>query len=170
MGCAVIAFLKSIARCVDALVRAFIWLLTGAMVFLVVLQVFFRYVLNAALSWPEELTRYFMIWSGLLAAVYAHRDGQHVGVTILPDRLRPRARKALSIFGHVLIAAFCLLVALEGIKSLASYAEINSTALRIPMHYVYSAVPASFLLLAVVSLKAVLLSVVAPDETERHDR
>ena len=164
------AFLQSAARRIDTLVWAIIWLLTGAMVVLVTLQVFFRYGLNAALSWPEELTRYFMIWSGLLAAVYAHRDGQHVGVTILPDRLSPRARKVLGIFGHVLIAAFCLLVAGEGGKALASYAEINSTALRIPMHYVYAAVPVSFFLLAVVSLKAALLFAVSLGDTERQDR
>lgn len=169
-GYTMTAFLQSATRGLDTLVRALIWLLTGAMVVLVTLQVFFRYVLNAALSWPEELTRYFMIWSGLLAAVYAHRDGQHVGVTIVPDRLTPRARKVLGIFGHVLIAAFCLLVAYEGIKALASYAEISSTALRIPMHYVYSAVPTSFVLLAVVSLKAALLSVLSLRKAQGQDR
>jgi len=77
--------LTAIVTLVDRAFRFVIWLLTAAMVAIVVLQVFMRYVLNAALSWPEELTRYFMIWSGLLAAVYAHNEGQHVGIGLLLD-------------------------------------------------------------------------------------
>jgi TRAP-type C4-dicarboxylate transport system permease small subunit len=165
-----VALLRAATRAIDTLARTVIWLLTGAMVVLVTLQVFFRYVLNAALSWPEELTRYFMIWSGLLAAVYAHQEGQHVGVTILPDRVGPRARKALVVLGHLAIAGFCLLIAVQGVRALASYAEIQSTALRIPMHYVYSAVPVSFSLLALVSLRVALatfLGSAAPAEGAR---
>ena len=71
--------LTAIVTLVDRALRLVIWLLTAAMVAIVVLQVFMRYVLNAALSWPEELTRYFMIWSGLLAAVYAHNEGAACG-------------------------------------------------------------------------------------------
>lgn len=160
--------LRFIARSLDAFVIAAIWVLTAAMVVLVTLQVFFRYALNAALSWPEELTRYFMIWSGLLAAFYAHRNGQHVGVTILVDRLGPRAQRVFHIGGHVLVAAFCLLMTWEGLQALSSYAELKSTALRIPMHYVYSAVPVSFFLLALVSLKAAVLSVLASTATSQE--
>ena len=140
----------------DGVARVIIWSLTGAMVAIVILQVFMRYVVNAALSWPEELTRYFMIWSGLLASVYAHREGQHVGVALLTDKLRPNGRKIVQVVSHLLIAGFSLLMTWEGIGSLKSYSGISSTALRIRMDIVYSAVPVCFFLLALVSLVAVV--------------
>lgn len=145
--------LTAIITLVDRACRFVIWLLTAAMVAIVVLQVFMRYVLNAALSWPEELTRYFMIWSGLLAAVYAHNEGQHVGIGLLLDRMGPRLRRMVQAVSQGLIAALCILIAWQGAKSLASYGEIKSTALRIPMNIVYAAVPVSFLLLALISAK-----------------
>lgn len=163
-------FLRSVAHGLDLLVTTVIWVLTAAMVVLVTLQVFFRYALNAALSWPEELTRYFMIWSGLLAAFYAHRDGQHVGVTIVVDRLGHRAKRVLEIIGHAVIAAFCLLMTWQGIKALGSYAELKSTALRIPMNYIYSAVPIAFFLLTIVSVKAALLSVFGVSGSSHEER
>jgi len=32
------------------------------MVIVILLQVFFRYVLNNALPWPDELARFLMLW------------------------------------------------------------------------------------------------------------
>jgi len=57
---------------------------------------------------------------------------------------------------HALIAALCTLIAWQGAKSLQSYSEIKSTALRIPMDFVYAAVPVSFLLLALISVKLLI--------------
>ena len=38
------------------------------MVFVILLQVFFRYVLNNALPWPDEAARFMMLWlTGLMA-------------------------------------------------------------------------------------------------------
>jgi TRAP-type transport system small permease protein len=148
--------LTAIVTSVDRAFRFVIWLLTAAMVAIVVLQVFMRYVLNAALSWPEELTRYFMIWSGLLAAVYAHNEGQHVGIGLLFDRMGPRLQRVTQAVSQALIASLCVLIAWQGAKSLASYSEIKSTALRIRMDIIYAAVPVSFLLLALVSVKLLI--------------
>ena len=147
--------LRAVVAVLDRVARLIIWSMTGAMVAIIILQVFMRYVMNAALSWPEELTRYFMIWSGLLASVYAHREGQHVGVALLVERLGPRGRRIAEVVSHLLIAAFCLLMTWEGALSLRSYAGMYSTALRIRMDLVYSAIPVSFFFLAVVSLMAV---------------
>ena len=38
------------------------------MVLAILIQVFFRYVLNAALPWPDEAARFMMLWlTGLMA-------------------------------------------------------------------------------------------------------
>lgn len=52
-------------------------LLAGALAAMAVImgvQVFFRYVLGASLSWSEELTRYLFIWAGFLSVSYCTKN------------------------------------------------------------------------------------------------
>ncbi|MCR0487393.1 TRAP transporter small permease subunit, partial [[Clostridium] innocuum] len=51
----------------DNLEEALLIALLVMMTLLMGLQVFSRYILNASLSWSEELTRYLFIWSGFLS-------------------------------------------------------------------------------------------------------
>ena len=44
----------------------------GVMTLVILLQVFFRYVLNAPLSWPEEAARYLMVWMTFLYKASLH--------------------------------------------------------------------------------------------------
>ncbi|MBS3918195.1 MAG: TRAP transporter small permease subunit [Deltaproteobacteria bacterium] len=64
-----------------------LFIITGAMTVSVLLGVLFRYVLKAPLPWSEEMARYLMIWGVSLGASIAFREGSHVGITILVDRL-----------------------------------------------------------------------------------
>ena len=54
----------------DNLEEALLIALLVMMTLLMGLQVFSRYILNASLSWSEELTRYLFIWSGFLSISY----------------------------------------------------------------------------------------------------
>ena len=54
----------------DNLEEALLIALLVTMTLLMGLQVFSRYILNASLSWSEELTRYLFIWSGFLSISY----------------------------------------------------------------------------------------------------
>jgi TRAP-type C4-dicarboxylate transport system permease small subunit len=47
----------------------------GLMVIVILTQVFFRYVLQSALPWPEETSRFLMLWSTGLMAPTAFRRG-----------------------------------------------------------------------------------------------
>jgi TRAP-type C4-dicarboxylate transport system permease small subunit len=58
-----------------------------------VLQVTFRYVLNAPLVWTEELARILYIWACYLGAPVALRRGNHVTIVFVSERLpRPLGR------------------------------------------------------------------------------
>ena len=43
---------------------------------IMVLQVFFRYGLNASLIWAEEICRYLLIWASFLACGIAYARGE----------------------------------------------------------------------------------------------
>ncbi|MDA9735148.1 TRAP transporter small permease subunit, partial [SAR116 cluster bacterium] len=48
--------------------RNLAWIAIFLMVIVILLQVFFRYVLNNALPWPDELARFLMLWmTGFIA-------------------------------------------------------------------------------------------------------
>jgi TRAP-type C4-dicarboxylate transport system permease small subunit len=70
----------------------------GLMVIVILAQVFFRYVLGSALAWPEEASRFLMLWSTGLMAPTAFRRGGFVAIDMVV-RLLPRAvATVLSIF------------------------------------------------------------------------
>lgn len=62
------------------------------MVVIIIAQVFFRYVLGSALAWPEEASRFLMLWSAGLMIGTAYRRGGFVAiemlVALLPGLLR----------------------------------------------------------------------------------
>ena len=49
--------------------------LIALMMIVILIQVFFRYVLNNSLVWPEETARFLMVWMTFIAAPIAYRMG-----------------------------------------------------------------------------------------------
>ena len=67
------------------------------MVIVILLQVFFRYVLNNALPWPDEAARFMMLWlTGLMAPV-ALRQGGMVAITGVLELFPVPAVRIISI-------------------------------------------------------------------------
>lgn len=103
-----------------------------------------RFVLGVGLPWPEELSRFLLIWTSLLAAAVAAKQRKHFQVTILIERLG-RA-------GEILVSGLCLaglLVILGyGVQLVRVFHSQRAPALGIPMSWVYAAVPVSALLIA----------------------
>ena len=54
------------------------------------LQVIMRYVFDAPLQWPEELTQILLVWMTFIAAVGLSRQGLHIRVEIVENFLGPR--------------------------------------------------------------------------------
>ena len=67
--------------------RQFAWIAIFLMVVVIIIQVFFRYVLNNALPWPDELARFLMLWMTGLIAPSAYRWGGFVSIDILENSL-----------------------------------------------------------------------------------
>jgi len=62
-----------------------------------------RYLFNSGINISDEVSRLAFVWLIFIGAVLAMRQGAHMGVTMLVDRLRPRARRAAYVFCQVLI-------------------------------------------------------------------
>ncbi|MEM8728492.1 MAG: TRAP transporter small permease [Pseudomonadota bacterium] len=80
----------------------------GLMVLAILIQVFFRYVLNNALPWPDEAARFCMLWMTGLMAPTAFRRGGFVAIDLLGTLIPARAGQILNIF--LLLVSFMVLI------------------------------------------------------------
>jgi TRAP-type C4-dicarboxylate transport system permease small subunit len=78
----------------------------GLMVVVILTQVFFRYVLGHALPWPEEASRFLMLWSTGLMAPTAFRRGGFVAI----DMVIRLFHRSLAAVLSVVLMTFVILV------------------------------------------------------------
>lgn len=82
------------------------------MVAVILLQIFYRYVLDNALPWPEEAARGLMIWMTAMVAPTAYRYAGFVSIDMLPEMLPARLKAVLGL-AIMLLCTTVLLVMLH---------------------------------------------------------
>ena len=79
-----------------------------------ILQVFFRYVLNSPVAWSEEYTMIAYMWTVFWSAAFMVREREHVSFDIVYDFVSPPTRRVLAIVAlAILIVGFLLLLAAD---------------------------------------------------------
>ena len=151
----------------DKAVALSLVILMGVMVLNVTWQVLSRYVFQAPSSFTDELSRYMLIWLGMLGSAYVAGQNNHLAIDILPQRLTGKPKMRLMIFIHVIIIAFVLPVMILGGGNLVyiTYVlEQRSATLQVTLAYIYAIIPISGLLVVyyqVSSIKDIIRSQVA---------
>jgi len=134
----------ALARFVDTVLRTLLVVLVVALVSSVAWQVLSRYLLADPSPWTEELARFLLIWIGMLGASYAFRQKAHLGLELLPSKLKGKSATALRRFTLAVIALFAVAVLITGGSNLVSLTwELRqySPVLGMPIAWVYSVVP-----------------------------
>ncbi len=88
-------------KILDATDRVVSWVIIAAMAMLtvvVVLQVFFRYILNDSLRWGWDIPRLCFIWVIVLSIALGIRYNAHVGIDMVVQRFGPGTRRAVLLF------------------------------------------------------------------------
>lgn len=116
--------------------------LIAAMVIAIWVSVFTRYVMGDAVAWGEQVAKYLMIWAAMIGSSLAIREGAHIAVTLLVDRLPRKLAKALSIVAYTATAVFLLVATYHGAIWAASASVqtdpvVGNMSLTIP----YAAIP-----------------------------
>ena len=114
--------------------------LLAAIVLLIFGNVFMRYILNASLSWGEELTLWLFVWFVWLGVSYAFHTGDHVRITVLRDVLSERARLYADVVIALLVLGFLIVLTIECIKLIRQpfVASQTSVVLGLPIPILYA--------------------------------
>lgn len=141
--------MRRVADALAALTKAAVALAMGMMAVIISAEVFFRYVLNSSLYFSEELSRFCFIWAGFLGASLALREGGHIGVTVLVDRLPPAVQRRMLAVARVLVLLLLLVVMVAGASVLPDQWAQQTSTLGFSVFWFYLAVPVGALLMAV---------------------
>ena len=114
--------------------------LLAMIVLLIFVNVFMRYIMNASLSWGEELTLWLFVWLGVS---YAFHTGDHVRITALRDLLNARTRLYADVMIALCVLVFLLVLTLECIKLIMMPFVISqsSVVLGLPIPILYASAP-----------------------------
>lgn len=115
-----------------------------------------RYWGGFSLPWSDEVARYTMIWLTFLGSGLALREGAHVAIANAQEALPGPAQRALRLVILLILFGFFAFMVWVGIDYMNRMAVQRSAALRLPMKWVYAAMPAGF------ALMIVHLALVAP--------
>lgn len=100
-------------RVADRLFRAIEILLAlclFAMVAMVFGNVVLRYAFNSGITVSEELSRIFFVWLTFIGAIVAMRDGSHLGMTNVVEKLTRKGKLVCAAICQVIIIAMCVLL------------------------------------------------------------
>lgn len=133
----------------DKWIAYFLVVLMALMVLNVTWQVVSRYVFQSPSSFTDELSRYMLIWVGMLGAAYVAGKNEHLAIDILLTKLEEKAQDKLMILINSCIFIFALVVMVIGGSNLVYLTfilEQKSAVLQIPLAYIYGIIPFSGLL------------------------
>ncbi|SLN24229.1 Tripartite ATP-independent periplasmic transporters, DctQ component [Aquimixticola soesokkakensis] len=160
---ALIVPLSWLNDCVLRGARAIGMVAVAAMVIAILLQVFFRYVLNNALPWPDEAARFCMLWMTGLMAPTAFRRGGFVAIDTVPLMLPARPAQMLALVLLALSLAVMVIAVQIGWKEVTGLGgRFASASLYVPTSLGFDAwlrVPRSWMMASLVVGLVLLISV-----------
>lgn len=142
----------------DKWIGNFLVVLMSLMVINVTWQVVSRYVFQSPSSFTDELSRYMLIWVGMLGAAYVAGKNEHLAIDILLTKLNEKAQDKLMILINCCVLIFAVVVMVIGGSNLVYLTfilEQKSAVLQIPLAYIYGIIPFSGLLVIYYQLVAI---------------
>ncbi|MCK5441716.1 MAG: TRAP transporter small permease [Maribacter sp.] len=139
--------MEKIYLTLNRIIETFLVVIFGLLVIDVVWQVVSRYVVGQSSSFTEEFARFSLIWLTVLGAAYINGSKEgHLSMDFLLSKLPSEKRKKRQKIIQMTMALFALIVMIIGGGNLV-YITLTlgqtSSALQVPLGYVYAIVPIS---------------------------
>lgn len=125
---------------------------TGLLLFTVLVtlvNVAMRYGFSASIVWADESARLAFIWMTFLAGALAVASNAHLAIDTIVTKAPERLRRVLTWIANLGAVIFFALLLVGGLEQTRLAMGQESPALRLPLGYIYAAVPISAVLMAV---------------------
>ena len=99
-------------------------------------QVIARRLFHQPTSWEPDITVYLLIWIGFLASGFGLKEGSHVIIDTVVERMTPRVRAALDLCSYLLTAAYGSVFTVYAMRMTIGSFRMKETAyteLRLPI-------------------------------------
>ncbi|MBW2605353.1 MAG: TRAP transporter small permease subunit [Deltaproteobacteria bacterium] len=126
------------------------------MIVMAVLQVFLRNFFGTGIVWSDVLVRVLVLWVGLMGAMVASRQGNHINIDIMERYLSGRVKIVVKFVVGLFTAVICLVTAYYSLQFVQSeFIYGGESFAKVPIWLCESIIPFAFM---VISLRYFLLS------------
>jgi TRAP-type C4-dicarboxylate transport system permease small subunit len=140
---------RAVFRFFDTCVNGFLFLGVIIMIVVGMAQIIARYVLQASLSWSEELMRFLYVWLTMIGVTIAIKNEQFTTIEILSKMVGekiPKVGGAIKSIVTVLQVFFFVILVIFGTRLVVSNLNQISPAIGMQMGIAYCALPAGGIL------------------------
>jgi TRAP-type C4-dicarboxylate transport system permease small subunit len=123
-----------------------------ALLVLIGIEVFFRYAVGSALSWPEEVAGIFFVWFTLLGVAAVVREEDHIAFDFLVKHTSPGVGKIIRVFCMLMVQAYTFVLIYHGYSYASAFSFETTPAARINLLWLTLALPVSGLLIVLFSV------------------
>ncbi|MGI6031624.1 MAG: TRAP transporter small permease [Eubacteriales bacterium] len=115
--------------------------LLAVMVIDLIAQVFFRFVLNAPLSWSEELARWLYVWITCFGIGYGIQNHLHIEMEFFFNMFPKKFQKYFQIFINLVCTCSLLVILPAAIAMVQQQHSITSNTMPVPLSVEFIALP-----------------------------
>jgi TRAP-type C4-dicarboxylate transport system permease small subunit len=128
------------------------------MITLAVLQIFLRNLFETGIVWSDVLVRILVLWVGLVGAMVASRQGNHINIDIMERFLPERAKIVVNFIVELFTAFICAIVAYYSLQFVQmEFADGGMAFARVPVWLCEAIIPFAFV---VIAIRYILLSII----------
>jgi TRAP-type C4-dicarboxylate transport system permease small subunit len=142
-------FLERLRRLGELVICLFMACLVG----LAFTQVVLRYVFNRSFFWAEEVILFAFTWLIFVASAVNLERGAHFGVDVLVNLLPGAGRRTIQVITQGIAGIILAVFVWAGFRFAAGSWVQESEILRLPMTYLYLALPVSASVMFIVVLR-----------------
>ena len=135
------------------------WVFFFLMIIAMLMQVFTRYVTKTPIAWTEEFSRFTYVWAIFLGSILVQRTRSHMVVSIVIDKLSPRARLVMESLSDIFSIIVMALVFAGTLMMMKKTYGILASTIPISYSYVYLALSIGSFFILVLLFADVIKSV-----------